>query len=225
MKYPASSRLTPFLKHRDFIASKAGRDDELILSIAREAADLGAPELTNEIIAASSNKRARPETNVVRALARLNAGDDQAALALVEKYSGSAEAAAIAARAAERLENQSAVISIVKRALRGKNISGETAAAAWRTGEWKLAADAYASLASENVEDGSRLALAALMSGAKSMPEIASNALASDPATLETTQHMFVQAPHFSPANLEDATAYAAGIAAENSPHQRKVER
>lgn len=206
-----------FLEHRDFIASTEGRDDELVLSIAREVADIGAPELTDKIIAASSHKRTRRETNVVRALAQLNAGADQAALALIEKHNGSAEAAAIAARAAERLEIKPAVISAVRRALRGNYINEETAAAAWRTGEWKLAADAYTKLASENAEDGSRLALSALMSGAKSIPTIASNALASDPAALETAQHMFAPAPHFSPSNLEDAAAYAAGVAAETA--------
>lgn len=206
-----------FLQHRDFIASKAGRDDELVLSLAREVADLGAPELTDEIIAASSRKRTRPETNIVRALAQLNAGADQTALTLVEKYTGSAEASAIAARAAERLENKPAVVSAVKRALRGNNINSDTAAAAWRSGEWKLAVDAYTKLASENAEDGSRLALASLMSGAKSMPEIASTALASDPAALATAQHMFAPAPHFSPSNLKDVAAYAAGVTSETT--------
>ena len=207
--------VSAFLQHRDFIASETGRDDELVLSVAREVADLGSTELTDDIINASSHKRARPESNVIRAKALLNAGADQSALALAEELSGNAEATVIAARAGERVGDNSAVTDAVKRALRRGEISKETAAAAWSIGEWKLAADAYTMLASDNVDDGARLALAAVTAGAKSMPEVASRALVSDPKALKTAQHMFTSAPYFSPATLEDAAAYADGVASE----------
>ena len=206
-----------FLQHRDFIASGSGEDDELVLSIARELAILGSASLVETVIDASPHKRTRPEFNVIKALAHFNAGDYQSALALTEQYSESIEAAMIAARAAERLGDKSAAINAVKRAMRHGETNAEIAAAAWRTGEWKLAANAYGRLSSESADDGAKHALAALMSGAKSAPESAIRALANDPKALETSQHMFAKAPYFSPSNLKEVAAYAAGVANETA--------
>ncbi len=206
-----------FLKHTSLVASKTGQDDELVLSVAREVANLGFTEITDGIINASSHSRIRPETTVIRALALLNAGADEAALALVEKNSRDPEAAAIATRAAEHLGDKTAVINTVRRALRQGNMTEEVAMAAWRAGEWKLTVDAYTQLASENADDGLRLALAAFMSDAKSMPDIANRALANDPSMLEMSQQMFASAPQFSPRVLEDAVAYSTGLTNETT--------
>ena len=204
-----------FLRHAEFLSRDVNGDDSINVAVARKLADLGLNKLTDDVIAAAHNTNKNPEHLIVRAQALLNAGDAPAAQDLAAKQSRYLDAVIVALKAAERLGESASVKETVAKAIKDGEVTVDFADAAWRAGEWELAAAAYAMIESDDVGVAERYALAAMMSGADEIPESALELLQVNPASLATIEHMYAPPPTFAHGNLDTVAAYSDGIADE----------
>ena len=204
-----------FLRHAEFLSRDVNGDDSINVAVARKLADLGLNKLTDDVIAAAHNTNKNPEHLIVRAQALLNAGDAPAAQDLAAKQSRYLDAVIVALKAAERLGESASVKKTVAKAIKDGEVTVDFADAAWRAGEWELAAAAYALIESDDVGVAERYALAAMMSGADEIPESALESLQADPASLATIEHMYAPPPTFVHGNLDTVAAYSDGVADE----------
>lgn len=205
-----------FFRYRDFVVAPDNGD--LNIAVARELADLGAPELVEDAVRGVPAAW-RADADVARALALLNAGEPQSVIDLAASGAPSKELRLLAVRAHERLDDRAGAVAAIRTALKTGAADNELANAAWRASEWKLAADALDAVPSKERSHAAaaRVALGALNTGAKQMPKAAAEALDDDPQSRDAIAHMFVAAPVVNARALGLISDFAQGVVRETN--------
>ncbi len=222
----AKTRLTAvsaFFHHREFVDVKDNGD--LNVAVARELAAYGANDLVSEALSGVPEKW-RADADAVRALSHLNSGDPHGALAIADEGAMSADLGVVAAKSHERLNDRAGAIALIKASLRRGEADNEFANTAWRAGDWPLATAAFNAVPKKERKTAaaSRAALAALNSGAETMPPAAREALADDPETLAALSHMFKAAPTVSVRAIDILADFTTGVKKETDFMERGLE-
>lgn len=222
----AKTRLTAvsaFFHHREFVDVKDNGD--LNVAVARELAAYGANALVSEALSGIPQKW-RADADAVRALSYLNSGDPHGALAIADEGVMSADLGVVAAKSHERLNDRAGAIALIKSSLRRGEADNEFANTAWRAGDWSLAATAFNAVPKKErkTATASRAALAALNSGAETMPLSTRETLAEDPETLTALSHMFKAAPAVSVRAIDVLAEFTTGVKKEADFMERGLE-
>ena len=208
------SAIAAFFQFNDFISDADSGD--VNIAVARELALLGASSLVDSAVENLSDDWSA-QSDAVKALARLNSGDADGALAITSQGAQSPELAAVAIRAHERLGESKETSATIRSAMRD-GISDKTfSSAAWRAADWSLAIEAFEKTAADqrDASAASRVALAALNTGAKSLPAAIRDVLTKDPEALAALAHMFVSAPGVNIRAIDLLADYSRGVSKE----------
>ena len=222
----AKTRLTAvsaFFHHREFVDVKDNGD--LNIAVARELAAYGANDLVGDALSGIPEKW-RADADAVRALSHLNSGDPHGALAIADEGAMSADLGVVAAKSHERLNDRAGAIALIKSSLRRGEADNEFANTAWRAGDWSLATAAFNAVPKKERKPAaaSRAALAALNSGADTLPLAAREALVDDPETLAALSHMFKTAPAVSVRAIDILADFTTGVKKETDFMERGLE-
>jgi hypothetical protein len=202
-----------FFHNRDFLEIE--NDGDLNIAVARELAGYGAGALVDEALEGVPAAWSA-QADAMKALSRLNGGDAEDALMIASRGKASSELALIGVKANEKLDNSAGAAGAIRNALKSGAADPEFASAAWRSGDWSLAVDAFEKTPKKNrkPDAAARAALAALNGGAE-LPASVREALAADPRALAALAHMFATAPAVNIRAIDVMSDFATGVAKE----------
>lgn len=203
-----------FFNHREFL--EVSGDGDLNIAVARELAGYGAGALVDEALEGVPAPW-RAQADAMRALSRLNGGDAEGALTIASRGAASSELSLLGAKAQERLNNPAGAAAAVRTALQKGAAAPEFTQAAWRSGDWPLAVEAFEKTPRKErkPDTAARAALAALNGGAAGLPVSVRDALAADPRALAALAHMFATAPAVNVRAIDLMSDFSTGVAKE----------